>query len=82
MKSLESVKMVLIPVDYSNSRKVCNEIQTGKFANHNELNEKLKEYDIHEGVLIYSLNAFMEEVNDQILDVLTEYFISYVEFTD
>jgi hypothetical protein len=30
-------------------------------------------------VLIYALDSFMDEVNDQVLDVLTEYFMSYVK---
>ena len=35
--------------------------------------------DVDNWIPIYSLNDFMDEVNDQILDDLTEYFISYIK---
>jgi|688.fasta_scaffold926476_2 hypothetical protein len=74
--------IVLISVDYSNARKVCNIIENQKFDNRQELNKTIKEQlvdcDGDGGVSIFRLTDFMEEVNDQYLDVLTEHFISYV----
>ena len=32
----------------------------------------------NKGVLIYDISEFMDVVNNQELDILTEYFISYV----
>jgi hypothetical protein len=74
--------IVLISVDYSNARKVCNIIENQKFDNRQELNKTIKEQlvdcdgDGDGGVSIFRLTDFMEEVNDQYLDVLTEHFIS------
>jgi hypothetical protein len=74
--------IVLISVDYSNARKVCNLIENQKFDNRQELIKTIKEQlvdcDGDGGVSIFRLTDFMEEVNDQYLDVLTEHFISYV----
>jgi O-phosphoseryl-tRNA(Cys) synthetase len=42
------------------------------------INKELKRGDIDGSVLVYTLSGFMDEVNDQNLEVLTEYFISYV----
>ena len=41
------------------------------------LKEKLE--DINEGVMVLTISQFMDEVNDQLLDNLSEYFISYVK---
>jgi len=41
------------------------------------LKEKLD--DVNEGVIVLTISQFMDEVNDQLLDNLSEYFISYVK---
>jgi hypothetical protein len=82
---MENVRIVLIPVDYHDSRKLCELIQNQSYPSSVEL---MKEINSHMGedanefggeVLIYALDSFMDEVNDQLLDVLTEYFMSYVK---
>lgn len=81
-----TTSIILIPVVFSNARKTCNLIQNQKYKNTTELRDFLskelilKEEDENEDVLIYDLNEFMEEVNDEQLDILTSYFISYVQF--
>lgn len=71
--------IVLISVDESNSRKVCEQIENNVYENltalHKELAEKLED---DRNYLVFSMSDFMDEVNDQILDNLTEYFMSYV----
>jgi hypothetical protein len=72
--------IVLISIDYVNARKVCNHIENTKFNSRDEVRETIKnqlgEGDSH--VAIYRLTDFMEEVNDQGLDDLSNYFISYI----
>lgn len=77
---MKKTRIVLIPVDYHNSRKVCEQIQEQSFKTVNELNIELtnKLNPDDKQPLIMCLNDFMDAVNDQDLDVLTEYFISYV----
>jgi hypothetical protein len=78
--------IVLIPVYFSNARHVCNEIENQKFKTTTELREKLNselvapDDEEPESPLIYDMTDFMEEVNDQQLDILTNYFMSYVQF--
>jgi hypothetical protein len=73
--------IVLISVDYSNARSVCNFIENQKFDSRESAGETIKgllgEDEGH--VSIFRLTDFMEEVNDQYLDNLTEYFISYIQ---
>lgn len=79
--------VVLIPVGYENSRKVCESIENQTFKTVIELNKKIEkelgasEFDDQENsaILFYDITDFMQEVNDQNLDVLSEYFITYVE---
>lgn len=89
-----TISVVLIPTNYSNARETCNLIENQKYGKTDDLRSFLKEklslssnedeevtVDSDENyVLIYNLSDFMEEVNDQQLDVLTNYFISYVQF--
>jgi hypothetical protein len=73
--------IVLIPVEYSNSRKVCEQIQNQKFKSVNEaLIEITSKLDIESlsDILIYDMNNFMDVVNDQDLDVLIDFFMSYI----
>jgi hypothetical protein len=77
--------MVAIPVDpYHNSRKVCELIQNEIYDSTLALRERLiEELEIEvdnesELPLIYDLNYFMDECNDQEFN-LENYFISYVQ---
>ena len=72
--------IVLIPVSYSNARKVCNSIENQKFDSRESARETIKEQldDCESDVSIFHLSNFMEEVNDQNLDNLENYFISYI----
>lgn len=79
--------IVLIPVDYTESRKTCERIENQKFENltvlSKEIEKELGSIDADEQenteVLFYDISEFMDEVNDQNLDVLTDFFISYVQ---
>ncbi len=75
--------IVLIPVDHIDSRKTCEFIQNTEFLSEYELRKHINGYlgvkeNEDDNVLLYNLNDFMCEVNNQQLDILTEYFISYV----
>ena len=76
--------IVLISVEYDNARKVCNLIENTTFKGFDELKETLRKElrpkPSNSISLFYEISDFMEAVNDQELDVLTEYFISYVKF--
>lgn len=76
--------IVLISVEYDNARQVCNLIENTTFKGFDELKETLnRELDTKPSDsinLFFEISDFMEAVNDQELDVLTEYFISYVKF--
>lgn len=75
--------IVLISVDYNNARKVCNLIENQKFDSRESaretINKGLNDDDIDGDVSIFRLTDFMEEVNEQELDDLTNYFISYIQ---
>ena len=78
------IYVVTIGTDYCDARKVCNLIENQKFDSveiaRETIFEKLNEPDnAFEDVSIYKLTDFMEEVNDQVLDNLTNYFISYIQ---
>lgn len=75
--------MVVIPIDFHNARKVCENIQNDTYASSSELREYLnEELDItdetEEHPMFFNLNDFMDECNDQYLN-MESYFISYVE---
>lgn len=74
--------IVLISSAYNNARKVCNLIENQKFDSREiareTINKELDEDDAFDDVSIFRLSDFMEEVNDQYFDNLTEYFISYI----
>jgi len=78
---MEKIFVVIIPVDYHNSRNVCELIENQKWDRLKNLDDFLiKEgIDGKEGdVLYFDLSDFMDSVNDQELDNLTNSFISYV----
>jgi hypothetical protein len=76
--------VVLIPVDsFSNARKVCELIENQTFGTLTHLNNVLNEElvrDDEDGdeVTALKISDFMDAVNDQDLDNLTNCFISYV----
>ena len=74
--------IVLISSAYNNARKVCNLIENQKFDSREivreTINKELDEDDAFDDVSIFRLSDFMEEVNDQVLDNLENYFISYI----
>jgi hypothetical protein len=74
--------IVLIPVvPYHNARKVCELVENQSYPSYSELreylNKELEVEDDDEQPLFYSLTDFMEECNDQYIN-LEHYFISYV----
>lgn len=83
--------IVLISAEhFSNSRKVCESIEKQVFTNSSELREKINaelETDhtieqrnlLRNSILIYEISDFMDAVNNQELDVLTNHFLSYVQ---
>jgi hypothetical protein len=74
--------IVLISVDYVNARKTCEQIQNEKFDSRDIARKRIKELlneDEVGHISIFRLTDFMDEVNDQNLDNLTEYFISYIQ---
>ena len=74
--------IVLISVDYDNARKTCEQIENEKFDSRDIARKRIKELlneDEVGHISIFRLTDFMNEVNDQYLDNLTEYFMSYVQ---
>ena len=73
--------MVLIPVSYYNSRKVCEAIENTKWDSTIGLRKHISIECENTGddISFYDISDFMDAVNNQELDVLTEYFISYVQ---
>ncbi len=80
---MQNIFIVTISVDYSNAREVCEliEAQTfGSFSNlRNVLNSELilEDEDVNQPQF-FSLTDFMDECNDQYID-LESVFISYVK---
>lgn len=76
-----NTQIILIPVDYSNSRKVCELIENQTFETQGDAILYVKKHlvDGEGNILILSMEDFMDSCNDQVLDMLTEYFISYVK---
>jgi hypothetical protein len=75
--------IILININHTNARKACNAIENTTFANFDALEQALVKNGINANedyrTLKYEISDFMEAVNDQELDVLTEYFLSYVK---
>lgn len=77
--------MVVVPVAYHNARKICNLIEKQEYKSMADLRIQLdKDLDIDydddetDKPTFFSLTDFMEECNDQYLN-LENYFISYVK---
>jgi hypothetical protein len=80
---MENIFIVTISVDYSNARKVCELIEAQTFGSFSDLRNvlelKLGVNDSDENQpKFFSLTDFMDECNDQYLD-LESVFISYVK---
>ena len=80
------IKIVLIPADRTDARKVCEGIENTVFANSNDLKETLiKELGTLDGVTICDISEFMEEFNDSdddytgLTDAIGSEFMSYVK---
>lgn len=81
--------LVLVTADYNNAREVCENLKGKTFkdtSSARETFESLLEYDEESGdieeVLIYSIEDFVDGVNNQELDVLANYFISAVNIEE
>ena len=75
-----SMQIVLISVDHDNARKVCEYIENMVYPTYDTLQKTLEDkLGSNEGFIILTISQFMDDVNDQILDNLSEYFISYVK---
>ena len=75
-----STQIVLISVDHDNARKTCEYIENMVYPTYYDLQKTLEDkLGSNEGFLIFTISQFMDEVNDQILDNLSEYFMSYVK---
>lgn len=66
--------IILINIEYSNeARRICENLENRVFKSIEELPI------LPENSLICEISDFMDAVNNQELDILTEYFISYVK---
>ena len=83
--------IVLIPISFHNARKVCENIQFNTYTAEKqlgcctllrtELNKELGIVDeVDETPLMFDLNDFMDECNDQEIN-MENYFLSYVNFS-
>jgi hypothetical protein len=74
--------IVLIPVSFENAMKGVNAIKGKEFKSYNELNETLKpilnDSDNEDEVRIIGISEFVNLVNEQELDNLSEYYIAHV----
>jgi hypothetical protein len=70
--------VVLISVEETNSRKICENMENEKFDTIADVWKHIRD-KTGTSVLVYSMTDFMDAVNDQDMDILTEYFMSYVQ---
>lgn len=78
---MEKIFVVIVPVEYHNSRKVCEQMENFEFDSLESLGKHIKSAGLDGSsgdILVYTLSDFMDGVNNQELDVLTDTFISYV----
>ena len=81
-----NTQIILIPVDYSNSRKVSENIENKTFETQADAvksvyKDLVGDDEVKGIVLIFPITDFMDACNNQELDVLTNYFISYITIT-
>ena len=75
-----NTQIVLISVDHINARKVCEQLENMVYPTFESLFQTISErVGSNEGFIILTISQFMDDVNDQILDNLTEYFMTYVK---
>ena len=73
-------QIVLISVGHDNARKVCEQIENNTYPTYFDLFKDVSaKVSSNEGFFLLTISEFMDNVNDQILDNLSEYFISYVK---
>ncbi len=73
-------QIVLISVHHDNARKVCEQIENNTYPTYSDLFKDVSEkVGDNEGFLTFTISQFMDEVNDQILDNLSEYFMTYAK---
>lgn len=66
--------IILINLNYSNeARRICETLENQVFKSIEDLPT------LPENSLLYEITDFMDAVNDQELDILTDYYISYVK---
>jgi len=76
-------QIVLISVEHNNARKVCEQIENFVYPTLTALKDTLTEkLGGNNGFMVLTISQFMDEVNDQLLDNLSEYFISYVKISE
>lgn len=75
-----NTQIVLVSVDHNNARKVCEQIENFVYPTLTALQDTLTEkLGSNNGFMVLTISQFMDEVNDQLLDNLSNYFISYVK---
>jgi len=74
---MKKVYIVIISVDYLNSRKACEAIESMVFDSVEDVRKELLRQGIEEA-FICPISEYMDGVNNQELDTLTDSFISYV----
>ena len=74
---MKKVYIVIISVDYHNSRKACETIESMAFDSVEDVRKELKTQGIKQASVL-PISDYMDGVNNQELDTLTDSFISYV----
>lgn len=74
-----NTQIVLINVNNNNGRQLCEQLENFVYPTLGALEDKLREENLKFGYLILTISQFMDEVNDQLLDDLRNYFITYVK---
>ena len=74
---MKKVYIVIISVDYLNSRKACEAIESMVFDSVEDVRKELKTQGIKQASVL-PISDYMDGVNNQELDTLTDSFISYV----
>lgn len=79
---MEKIYVLIVPVEYNNSRKICEFLQNQKFKNKDEFEITIKGYGLngdYGDILMYNLSDYMDGVNNQELDILSDSFITYIQ---
>jgi hypothetical protein len=75
-----NTQIVLVSVDNNNARKVCEQIEDFVYPTLTALKDTLTEkLGRNDKFMVLTISQFMDEVNDTLLDNLSDYFISYVK---